>query len=238
MTDKKTNCYFNNNPTPKLFTLYKDTDVAQFGLKAPSLSQDYNINISGGNDKGNYYAGIGYNDTDGTAVGNWYKRLTFTLNADYKVKPWLTSNSSFSFADATWYGLSPGGRGEAEYFSRMFSLPPTFRGWNEDGEMLLGPNSGDGNQSYNLDKFKRDNNTDKFTMVQALDFRLMKGLNLKVTANWFFNEEKYEAFNRDYLSSPGKIESSRSTSASYSITLDQTYNAVLEYDNQITKHQN
>ncbi|MBP6065895.1 MAG: TonB-dependent receptor [Bacteroides sp.] len=215
--------------------IYKDTDVAQFGLKAPSLSQDYNINISGGNDKGNYYAGIGYNDTDGTAVGNWYKRLTFTLNADYKVKPWLTSNSSFSFADATWYGLSPGGRGEAEYFSRMFSLPPTFRGWNEDGEMLLGPNSGDGNQSYNLDKFKRDNNTDKFTMVQALDFRLMKGLNLKVTANWFFNEEKYEAFNRDYLSSPGKIESSRSTSASYSRTLDQTYNAVLNYDNQITK---
>ena len=71
-----------------------------------------------------------------------------------------------------------------EYFNRMLSLPPTFRGYNADGEMLLGPNSSDGNQSFNLSKFKRDNNTDKFTMVQSFDIKLMKGLNLKLTANW------------------------------------------------------
>lgn len=215
--------------------IYKNTDPAIFNLHTPSVSQDYNVNLSGGNEKGGYYASIGYNDTDGTATGNWYKRLTFTFNADYKVNSWLTSNSSFNFADAKWYGLSPGSRGEVEYFNRMLSLPPTFRGYNADGEMLLGPNSSDGNQAFNLNNFERDNNTDKFTMVQALTFNLYKGLTLKLTANWFFSEEKLEAFDKDYLASPGNYNTARSTSASYDRTLDQTYNAVLNYDYQLTK---
>lgn len=215
--------------------IYKNTDPASFNLHTPALSQDYNINVSGGNEKGNYYAGIGYNDTDGTATGNWYKRLTFTFNADYKVNKWLTSSSSFNFADAKWYGISPGSRGEVEYFNRMLSLPPTFRGYNADGEMLLGPNSSDGNQAFNIDKFQQDNNTDKFTMVQSFNIDIWKGLSLKLTANWYYSEEKYESFYKDYLQSPGYTNTTRSTSASYGRTLDQTYNAVLNYDYQITK---
>ena len=215
--------------------IYKDFDPATFNLNTPSFSQDYNISASGGNDKGNYYAGIGYNNSEGNAIGNWYKRLTFTFNADYKLKPWLTSSSSFNFADAKWYGLSPTSSSEANYFSRLLSLPPTFRGYNADGEMLLGNNSGDGNQLLNLDKLIRDNNTDKFTMVQSFNIDIMKGLALKLSANWYFDEEKLEAFNRDYLSSPGNYNTARSSSASYDRTLSQTYNAVLNYDNQITK---
>lgn len=215
--------------------IYKNTDPAKFNLNNPSISQDYNLNVSGGNDKGGYYAGIGYNHSKGSAVGNWYKRFTFVFNADYKLKKWLQSSSSFSFADATWYGLSPGSRGEVEYFSRMLSLPSTFRGYNANGEMLLGPNSGDGNQSFNLSKYKRDNNTDKFTMIQSFTIDIMKGLSLKVTGNWYFNEAKYESFNRDFLSGPGTMNTARNTSASFDRTVDQTYNAVLSYNNQITK---
>ncbi len=161
--------------------------------------------------------------------------MTFTFNADYKVNKWLTSSSSFNFADAKWYGISPGSRGEVEYFNRMLSLPPTFRGYNADGEMLLGPNSSDGNQAFNIDKFQQDNNTDKFTMVQSFNIDIWKGLSLKLTANWYYSEEKYESFYKDYLQSPGYTNTTRSTSASYGRTLDQTYNAVLNYDYQITK---
>lgn len=63
--------------------------------------------------------------------------------------------------------------------------------------MLLGPNSSDGNQQINFDKFVRDNNTDKFTMNQSFTADIMKGLSLKVNAIWFYSEEKYEAFNKD-----------------------------------------
>lgn len=182
--------------------IYKNTDIADFNVQTPAFSQDYNLSVSGGNEKGNYYAGLGYNKSDGTAYGNWYKRITFTFNADYKLKEWLTSSSSFNFADATWNGLPATQTAEANYFSRCLSLPPTFRGYNADGEMLLGPNSGDGNQQYNFDKFVRDQNTDKFTMNQSFTVNFMKGLSLKLGAIWYYQEEKDESFNNDYLSSP------------------------------------
>lgn len=210
--------------------IYKNTDIADFNVQTPAFSQDYNLSVSGGNEKGNYYAGLGYNKSDGTAYGNWYKRITFTFNADYKLKEWLTSSSSFNFADATWNGLPATQTAEANYFSRCLSLPPTFRGYNADGEMLLGPNSGDGNQQYNFDKFVRDQNTDKFTMNQSFTVNFMKGLSLKLGAIWYYQEEKDESFNKDYLSSPGNKVTSRSTSAYYDRTLDQTYNAVLNYN--------
>lgn len=215
--------------------IYKNTFMDEFNIQSPAYSQDYNLNVNGGNDKGNYYAGLGYNKSDGTAYGNWYKRITFTLNADYKLKEWLTSNSSFAFADATWYGLPPSQADEANYFSRVFSVPPTFRGYNAKGEMLLGPNSGDGNQQYNFKQFIRDNNTDKFTINQSFTLDLMKGLSLKLGTIWYFSEGKYEAFNKDYLRSPGNMNTARHTSASYKRTLDQTYNAILNYKRQINK---
>lgn len=206
--------------------IYKNTDIADFNVQTPAFSQDYNLSVSGGNEKGNYYAGLGYNKSDGTAYGNWYKRITFTFNADYKLKEWLTSSSSFNFADATWNGLPATQTAEANYFSRCLSLPPTFRGYNADGEMLLGPNSGDGNQQYNFDKFVRDQNTDKFTMNQSFTVNFMKGLSLKLGAIWYYQEEKDESFNKDYLSSPGNKVTSRSTSAYYDRTLDQTYSCI------------
>lgn len=214
--------------------IYRNTDIADFNIHTPSFSQDYNVNMRAGNDKGSYYAGIGYNDSQGTAVGNWYKRLTFTLNADYKIKDWLTSISSFNFADAKWYGLSPNSSSEENYFSRVLSLPSTFRGYNANGEQLLGNNSGDGNQAFNIDQLTQDNNTDKFTMSQAFNFDITDGLAFKVSANWLYSEEKYEAFTKDFLRSPGTYSTSRNTSASYYRNLSQTYNAVLNYNKQLT----
>ncbi|WP_373759663.1 SusC/RagA family TonB-linked outer membrane protein [Bacteroides heparinolyticus] len=215
--------------------IFKEHFMKDFNLKTPAMSQDYNINVNGGNEKGHYYAGLGYNKSDGTAYGNWYKRVSFVLNADYKLKPWLTSNSSFNFVDATWNGLPASQTNEENYFSRGFSVPSTFLGYNAAGEMLLGTNLGDGNQRYNFEKFVRDNNTDKFTLNQSFTIDFLKELSLKVGAIWYFSEEKYESFNKDYLSSPGNYNRSRGTSASYTRTKDETYNAVLNYNKQFLK---
>ena len=55
--------------------IYKNTNIADFNINTPSFSQDYNLSVSGGNDKGNYYAGLGYNKSEGTAVGNCSERI-------------------------------------------------------------------------------------------------------------------------------------------------------------------
>lgn len=100
-------------------------------------------------------------------ITSFYERLSFVLNGSYKVTDWLTSKSNFNYNRADWNSMPPTQGDEANYFGRIQSIPPTARFEDEDGNMLLGPNSGDGNQSYQAHRFMRDNQTDKFTMIQS-----------------------------------------------------------------------
>ncbi|TNF44359.1 MAG: TonB-dependent receptor [Bacteroidetes bacterium] len=214
--------------------IYSEFNRESTAFNSPAVTQDYNIALTGGNDRGNYYAGLGYQYAEGIPAETWYQRINFTLNADYKIRDWLTSYSSFNFTDAQWYDIT--NTSEGNYFARMLSAPPTQREYNANGDLLLGTNSGDGNPLYNIEKFNRDNNTNKFTMSQSLKFDIYKGLNLKLNANWMFDQGFYESFNKDYLSRPGVMNTSRNTSASYDRNLRQTYNAVLNYDFEIENH--
>lgn len=214
--------------------IFKEYKLSDAGIRTPAVSQDYNINVSGGNDKGHYYAGLGFNRSEGSAVANWYQRLTFVFNADYKINKWLTSYSSLNFADAKWFGLS-GSTGDAgNYFSRLFTIPPTFRGTNEDGELLIGVRgAGDANPLVNIDKYIRDNNTDKFSLNQSFKIDFTKELYLKVSGSWYFDMAKYESFNKDIMSNVGPTyDTTRSSSAEEDRTLDQTYNAILNYSHE------
>ena len=204
-----------------IYNEFSNSDVA---FKNPAVTQDYNVNITGGNKKGGYYAGIGYYDEQGLPINTFYRRLNFTFNGDYKVRDWLTSNSSFSFSNAIW--RDPATSNEANYFGRMVAAPPTMRGYNEEGEMLMGTIYGDGNPNYNDANFIRKNNSNKFVFGQTLKFDITKSIYLKLSGTWYYEQSFAESFNKDYLSSPGKINSERKSSASYSRDLRQTYNAV------------
>lgn len=216
--------------------IFRNWDMGKNNINSPALTQDYNISFTGGSEKGSYYAGLGYNHTEGLPLDNYYQRISFTINADYKIREWLTSYSNFSFADAKWRGLPPTSADEANYFSRMLSAPPTLRGHNANGELLLGVNSGDGNQAVNIKNFIRKNNTDKFTLGQSFRIEFMKSLSLKVSGSWYYDEGYYESFNKDYLSSPGNVNVSRNSSAEFQRSLNQTYNAVLNYDQTFNKN--
>ncbi|MBL7969048.1 MAG: SusC/RagA family TonB-linked outer membrane protein [Prolixibacteraceae bacterium] len=225
-----------NDATISENLIFRNTTPADYNFKNPSYTQDYNINMSGGNDKGHYYAGIGYNHSQGLPVSSFYKRFSFVLNGDYQVKPWLTSTSSFNFNRANWQSM-PGSQGsEANYFSRVLSLPPTVRFASEDGTPRLGNNSGDGNQNYQEELFFVFNQTDKFTMNQSFKVDFTKDLFLKLSANLYYSEGYYESFNRDFRTSPTAFNTNRSTSASFDRTIDQTYNAVLNYQKQLGEH--
>ncbi len=228
----------NTNPNTVVpeYLIFKNTSPTDFNFQDPSYTQDYNLNMSGGNDKGHYYAGLGYNHSQGLPISSYYKRYSFLINGDYKIKPWLTSISSFSFGRANWQSM-PGSQGdESNYFSRVLSLPPTVRLTSEDGTPRLGNNAGDGNQSFQPEKFFRFNQTDKFTMNQAFKIDFTKSLYLRAGGTLYYSEGFYEAFNKDYQTGPTAFNRDRSTSASFDRTLDQTYNAVLNYEKQFGEH--
>ena len=210
--------------------LYKNTDVDKYNLNDPAFSQDYNINMSGGNDRGTYYAGLGYNRQEGVPVNTFYERYSFITNASYKIADWLTSTSSLNYNRANWKNM-PGSNGsELNYFGRVRSLPPTVLFEDEEGNMKLGPGTADGNQMYQPDQWWNDNQSDKFTMNQSFKIDILKNLSLTANMNWYYSETYQESFTKDYENTPGNFVRTRSATAYYNRDFRQTYNAVLNYN--------
>ena len=218
--------------------IFYDFDFKKAAFRPFALTRDYSLSMTGGNDKGKYYAGLGYYNQEGLPIKSWYKRLTGTLNAEYKLKPWLTSTSNFSIAYATWYKNVNTSADDA-YFGRMLSAPPTQKE-KVNGQIVMGRGGGDGNPRFYENIFLRDNNTNKINFGQSLRADLYKGLSLTVSGQVMFDEEYYESFNKDDQTSPGKAANNwsrtRSTSASFGRTIRQTYNSILNYKFDIKSH--
>lgn len=225
--------------TPGAKLIFKETDPEDYSLNNPALTQDYNVNMSGGNDKGTYYAGLGYNHTEGVPISSYYKRYSFIFNGSYQINKWLTSVSNFSYNRANWQSMPGSQASEANYFGRFRSIPHTARFNDEEGNYVLGTSPGDGNQLYQPHVYVRDNQSDKFTMVQSLELKPYKGFSLKGTMNWFYSESVNESFNRDIQANNlGSFDTNRASSDRFNRDFSQTYNLVASYNGEVAENHN
>lgn len=65
------------------------------------IRQEYNLSVSGGNDKLNYYVSAGYLQDGGVIVGSGFDRLTFRANVDYQAKKWLKVGTNVAYTNYT-----------------------------------------------------------------------------------------------------------------------------------------
>jgi TonB-linked SusC/RagA family outer membrane protein len=145
------------------------------------------------------------------------------------------SECNVSYAKANWRDQAQ--TSDASYWGRILSAAPTMRGTNQNGDMLLGRNAGDGNPAINADKYIRRNQSDKLTLSESLKFQIRKDLYFKISANWMSEETVSESFNKDYrtgvmsLTNPNAgWNRDRASSSSFDRTIRQTYNAVMNYN--------
>ena len=218
--------------------LYKEFSYADNAFRNQAVLQDYNIGMSGGNDRGTYFANLGMYNEDGIAKSSFYRRLNFVINGDYKIKSWLKSESSVAFAKANFRDQAQ--TSDASYWGRILMAAPTMRGVNENGDVLLGRNSGDGNPTINEPQFIRRNQSDKFTLSQSLKADLYKNLYLKVGGIFMYDEQVGESFNKDYRTGVLSYTNpntgwnrDRISSASFDRIFRQTYNAILNYKTEL-----
>lgn len=92
-----------------------------------ALVDQNDLSISGGGDRGSYFTSFGYYDDQGIvtpSISN-YKRFSIRLNADYKIKPWLTVGENVGFT----YSHSQGSLNTNSVFggplSSAINLDPT-----------------------------------------------------------------------------------------------------------------
>lgn len=208
--------------------LFREFDWEDINLQ-DSYTQDYNVSFTGGNERGKFYSSIGYYKETGFPVDSYYKRLSFNLNADYKVTTWLTAAGFVNFSNAKNHPNAL--NNDANFFSVVRAAPPTFKGYNLDGTVIYAVNNNqNANMSETMDKYYRREDHFKTTIGTSLKIDLMKGLNLKLNAMWYIWQKENESFNKAFATGPDKINTVRAASAGYARKLDQTYNALLNYD--------
>lgn len=92
-----------------------DTNWADVAFET-GFMQRHNVAFSGSNNNGSVYAAVSYLDNNGPVIEDKdiFKRLSATVNADYKLKKWLkfTTNNSFAYSKSAF--INAGG---------MYSLP-------------------------------------------------------------------------------------------------------------------
>ena len=108
--------------------------------------ENYQVSISGGNEKSTYYGSLGYFNQDGivaTSISN-YKRFTASFNSTVKIKPWLNFGNNVSYA----YIKSQGGLNtNSEYggpLSSAINLDPVTKSVVTDAATLA-------TSPYNID---------------------------------------------------------------------------------------
>ena len=232
------------DPVSDNYILYRNIDPMKVNGRKPYITQDYNVSISGGNDRGQYYAGLGYYDADGLIQGTFYKRYSFALTGSYKINKWLESNSVFNYTRANWLNDDP--TLNTTYFLNRGLGYKFVRYEDEDGNPLYGTGNPTLNVNANAGNFDRDYQSDKFSMTQSLTATLLPGLTLKGTMSWYYNEEYDESFNHAYVTSnAGALNPNGSagmnrtynTSASFLRYFDETYNIVANFNRTfVDKH--
>lgn len=239
-----TNASGNYDPNGQFYDLiYEEFSYRDIAFKTPAPSQEYNLSMSGGGDKGTYFASIGLYDEDGLSLNTFYRRYNFAVNADYKIKDWLKSESGISFVRADWRDQTLT-NGESNYWGRMISAPPTLRSRSPlTGEWILGRDASDGNPLVNLDKYIVRNQNDKFTLNQGLVINFIPELSLRLKGILYYEEQYSESFNKDfrtgflsYTNPDAGWNRQRNSAASFWRDIRQTYNAVLNYDKSFGNH--
>lgn len=74
-----------------------NTDWQEKAFQRAPIAQ-YDVNLSGGNEKTTFYMGLQYLDQTGIMINNSMRRYSGRLNVDHKVNNWLNAGMNLSFA--------------------------------------------------------------------------------------------------------------------------------------------
>lgn len=87
----------------------------------------HTVGFEGANENGKLYASLSYSDNNGIIVGNkdTFSRLVGQINAEYKVKPWLTVGANVNINRSARSALSESDRLGASVLSGLLIADPT-----------------------------------------------------------------------------------------------------------------
>lgn len=234
------------DPTRTL--IFQDNNMSELIFQY-SDAKDYSISFDGGNEKGNYYLGLGYLDDTGLVLGSNFKRLSGTLNASYKITDRFKVSSNIIYAQTNRLGSfreALNAYTDADdyfIFQRFAGQAPTSRIYNtnpdgsQSSEYNPGTNDGFGNPLYYQDKFLRDDIEHRISASVQFDLELAKNLNLMARGSHFAVNNTLESFRKAHINS-GALVTSRLANTSYDRTIRNQGTVTLNYKTKLAEKHN
>ncbi len=113
--------FLNSNPNYYWYPMYNNNTDWSDGLYRTAFTQNYKVNVQGGDDVAMYNLSLGYADAQSTAKNNGFNRLNIRFNTDIKLLSNLTTQLDISYSNMT-YDLRNNGWAES-YTDGAISSP-------------------------------------------------------------------------------------------------------------------
>ncbi|GAB3915685.1 SusC/RagA family TonB-linked outer membrane protein [Larkinella terrae] len=217
------------DPTKTL--IFKNTDW-QDVLFQTGISQNYYLGAMGGTEKGSYNLGVGYLKSQGIAINTDFRRFTFDLSGDLKIREKLKVNAFTNFTNSGNNQVF----NDNQIFQRALALPPTAKLYFEDGTMSPGFNRSIGNPLYQLSRYTTDNHLYRLTLGGGLTWNILPGLTFEPSTSLYVIETNNNSFQKSYLNGPLAFIDSRVATGMRQTHWQQQVDAILSYNKSINQH--
>ncbi len=124
-------------------------------LYGNTVNQQYNLNLSGGNERANYYFSGGYYNEKGSTIGTGFERFNATLKTDFHINDKLTLGVS-AFGTAS---RNKGFLTEADAFTN-----PNY--YSRNANPYLGIYNADGSYAYDVDMLGYEDRVVPFNIIE------------------------------------------------------------------------
>lgn len=207
-------------------------------------TQDHYLNVTGGNDKGKYFASFDYYKEDGVIIGSGYKRFSGDVNGSYKIKPNLEVSTGVNLSTSSQLGVIGS---EVNTLYRTLAIWPTFNPWLDSAKTQPNPGNGntDGNTLYWLGKRDVSNEVNRITANASVKWDILPGLYVKGTAAVYLFESLDQGFGRAtqlysniFATPPSYSSTTRESYAAFSRAFQQQYNTIINYTKRIGEKHN
>ncbi|WP_027125847.1 SusC/RagA family TonB-linked outer membrane protein [Gelidibacter mesophilus] len=168
---------FNLIPAASLDYNGEDYDWSGLIKNENALLQNYTFAASGGDEKGSFYASVGYNKTEATVIGSAFERLNGAFNFNRKLRDNLDFTTSMNVSNTTQNPILEQGSYFSNPFITRYLMNPLNNPYNADGtqniDLLFG--------SLHNTLYVTDNNITRNKLTRAisnskLDWELLDGL--------------------------------------------------------------
>lgn len=213
---------------PTKTIIFKETDFQNYLFQTGYSHNNY-LNLTGGTDKATFNAGIGYLTNQGTVYTTWYKRLTFNLNGDLKIRDNLSVFGRVLYTNATRNQVY----NDQQVLASTVGTPKTTKFEFEDGTLAPGLGRGLGNPAYHLPNRSDQSGAQTLTLATGGHWDIVKGLSFDPQVSLYQTGDDVRTFQPSYQNGagPANLITTRVATSSYSKWFQTQADAVLTYAN-------